>query len=96
MNESPMLFVAGMLANLIRAYSLLVLIWIILSWIRVDPANPIVSLLRTICDPPMREIRRMLPFVVVGSLDLSPIVLLFGLQILAEVVLRAAYTLSSH
>ena len=94
MADSPAMIVAIIFANAVRLYSLLVLVWIVMSWIRVNPTNPIVKALRQICEPPMSMIRRVVPFVVVGGLDLSPIVLLFGLQILSRGLIKFAASLS--
>jgi YggT family protein len=66
----------------INVYFYAVLIRVILSWfmpygMRQNPAG---DLLVSLTEPLMRPARRLIP--VVGSLDLSPIVVLVGLQLL--------------
>lgn len=68
-------------------YSLAVLIWVILSWVRVPSAHPlgrVTVFLDRIIYPVILPIRRLLPPLRIGggALDLSPIVLLIGLSLL--------------
>jgi YggT family protein len=78
---------------LINLYSLAVLAWIILSWIRVSSSHPlaqVVVFLDRLIYPVILPLRRVLPPVRLGAamLDLSPIVLLFGLRLLGSLVAR--------
>jgi YggT family protein len=68
------------LANLIDLYSLVVLVAVVLSWVQIDPRNPLVTITHALTEPVLAPIRRMLP--AMGGLDLSPMVLLFALQLL--------------
>jgi YggT family protein len=68
------------LARLIDLYSLVVLVAVILSWVRVDPRNPLVTITRGLTEPVLAPIRKVLP--PMGGLDLSPAVLLIALQVL--------------
>ena len=68
------------LASLIDLYSFVVLVAVILSWVRLDRRNPLVTIVRGLTEPVLAPIRRVLP--AMGGLDLSPMVLLFALQIL--------------
>lgn len=73
-----------LLAQLIDLYSVIVLVAVVLSWIRVDRRNPLVMIVDTLTEPVLGPIRRALPSM--GGLDLSPMVLLIGLQILKNVL----------
>ena len=68
-----------LLVRLIDLYSLIVLVAVILSWIRVDRRSPFVRIVHALTDPVLEPIRRAVP--PMGGLDLSPMLLLFGLQI---------------
>ena len=68
------------LASLIDLHSVVVLVAVILSWIRLDRRNPLVTIVRGLTEPVLAPIRRVLP--PMGGLDLSPMVLLLALQIL--------------
>ena len=66
-----------------------ILIRVLLSWlpmagVRIDPYNPIIRFLHTITDPILDPIRR---YTTVGMIDLSPIVALFGLDIIRRILL---------
>ncbi len=76
---------------LIRSIGVLY-IWIIiiasfLSFVRPDPYNPIVQLLTRLTEPVFAFIRKKLPFVVMGGIDLSPLIIIFGLQFL-DIIIR--------
>jgi YggT family protein len=67
-------------ARLIDLYSLIVLVAVILSWMRLGPRNPLAAIAYSLTEPVLEPIRRVLP--PMGGLDFSPMVLLIGLQIL--------------
>jgi YggT family protein len=72
-------------------YRLAVFVWIILSWIQVSSVHPLARVtvfLDKIIYPVILPLRRVLPPLRLGGvmLDLSPIVLLFGLSILQSFI----------
>lgn len=77
-----------LLVQLLDIYSLVVFGAVIVSWVQLPPSNPIATLLRTLTEPLLEPIRRVLPDM--GGLDFSPLVLLFGLRLLRGVLLSAA------
>jgi YggT family protein len=72
-------------ARLIDLYSLIVLVAVILSWIRLDRRHPLAAIVYGLTEPVLAPIRQVLP--PMGGLDLSPMVLLIGLQILKGLLL---------
>lgn len=65
-----------------------ILIRVLLSWlpmagVRIDPYNPVIRILYSLTDPILEPIRR---FTTVGMIDLSPIVALFGLEIIRQIL----------
>lgn len=56
----------------------LVLVYAILSWTRTDSA--FADVIERLCAPPLSPIRRVMPLI--GGMDLSPLVLLVGVQVL--------------
>jgi YggT family protein len=74
-----------LLARLVDLYSLVVLVAVILSWVRLDRRNPLVTITRALTEPVLAPIRRALP--PMGGLDLSPLVLLIALQLLKGLLL---------
>jgi len=71
----------------IGVYILLILAYIILSWIRLPYSiwlNRIQRFLYDVCDPYLRVFRRFVP--PIGALDLSPMIAIFSLFILDFVI----------
>jgi YggT family protein len=70
----------GILSSIIYSYIILIIVSIVLSYVNVDPYNPIVQVINRLTEPPLKFVRQKLPFLVMGGIDLSPIVVIFGLQ----------------
>ena len=66
--------------SLINMYIWVVIIAAVLSLIQIDPRNPIVEVLNRLTQPVFAFVRQKLPFVVFSGIDLSPIVIILGLQ----------------
>jgi YggT family protein len=77
---------AMVLDGVLRLYFWIVIISAVLTWVNPDPYNPIVRTLRGLTEPVFWRVRRWLPFVVVGGIDLSPLVVILGVQLLREVI----------
>lgn len=82
-----------LLGNLIDIYLLLLIGRILLSWFPISPESPLAgvfSFLYRITEPVLGPIRRMLPPIGMGgmALDLSPIIVIFGLEILKNALVR--------
>lgn len=82
---------------MVQLVSLALLVWIVLSYIVVfgripfdHPIRRLYEFLSRMIEPILRPIRAVVPPVRVGgaALDLSPLILIFGLQILAAVLPR--------
>jgi len=73
--------------NIIFLYIWLIIIAAFLSFIHPDPHNQIVQFIRKATDPALSFIREKMPFVVLSGLDLSPLVIIFGLQFLDNFLL---------
>jgi YggT family protein len=65
---------AAVLGLLLQLYSYVVIIAVLLHLVNADPFNPLVRFFSAATEPLFAWIRRRLPFVVVGGLDLSPLV----------------------
>ena len=83
-----------LVSTLLNLYMWVVIISALLSWVNPDPYNPIVRFLRNITDPVYARIRRLLPFVVVGGMDLSPVVVIVAIQILGALLDKLVFDMS--
>lgn len=66
-----------------------ILIRVLLSWlpmanIRIDPYNPVIRLLYSVTDPILEPLRK---YTTVGMIDLSPIVALLGLDFIRQILI---------
>ena len=74
----------SLLLLVLDGYTLVVFVAVILSWIRLEPDNPLLRITNTLTEPVLSRIRRVLP--VFGGLDLSAMVLLLGLRLLRRLL----------
>ena len=66
--------------------SLAILARVLLSWVRVSPYHPAVELLYQITEPVLAPLRRVIP--PVGMMDISPIIAMFLLRIIGQVLVE--------
>ncbi len=73
----------------ILAYVLFIaiLIRVILSWVSMDPSNPLYAILHEITEPILAPIRQFMPRT--GMIDLSPFVASMLLILIAQAASRA-------
>ncbi|MBG0775861.1 MAG: YggT family protein [Desulfovibrionaceae bacterium] len=86
--------VASILGTVLDLYFWIVIISALLSWVNPDPYNPIVRILRNLTEPVFYRIRRWMPFVMIGGIDLSPVVLILVIQFAKIFLVRSLYQLS--
>jgi YggT family protein len=80
---------------LLSIYSWIIIAAALISWVNPDPRSPIVMFLRQVTEPVLAPVRRLLPPWKTGGLDLSPLIVLIGIQFVERVILpillRATY-----
>ncbi|MBL8641169.1 MAG: YggT family protein [Alphaproteobacteria bacterium] len=87
-----MIFLAELLSFLIKTYIFVIILHIGISWLIVfkviDVNNPqarnLIALLQKATDPVMKPVQRYIP--PIGGIDLTPVVVIIGLQILNSMV----------
>ncbi len=77
--SQPIITTRMLLVRLIDLYSLVVLGTVICSWIQLPPHHPVAQILKTLTEPALAPIRKLLP--PMSGLDFSPMVLILGLQL---------------
>lgn len=77
----------GLIRSIATLYIWIIIIASFLSFVRPDPHNPIVQVLYRLTEPVFSFIRKKLPFVVMSGIDLSPLVIIFGLQFI-DIIIR--------
>jgi YggT family protein len=89
-----MIFVAQFLTFLIQLYIFVIVLHIAVSWLIIfkvlDIENPqarnLVNLLQKATDPVIKPVQKYIP--PIGGIDLTPVVVIIGLQILSSFVWR--------
>ncbi|HIP28567.1 MAG TPA: YggT family protein [Sulfurovum sp.] len=80
----------GLIHTLMTLYVWVVIIASLLSFVQPDPNNPIVQVLYKLTEPALSFVRKKLPFVVMSGIDLSPLVIIFGLQFI-DIIIRNTF-----
>lgn len=77
--------IIGIVQLLFDLYIIILLARVLLSWVQIDPSNPLVNLINQLTEPLLAPIRNLLPQG--GGLDFSPMVAIFAVLIAEQVVL---------
>ena len=83
-----------MIGAVLTIYTWVVIIRALISWVNPDPYNPIVRFLRTVTDPVLYRIQRLVP-AVFGGIDFSPLILILALQFLQIFLVQSLHDLAS-
>lgn len=85
---------AQVLDTVLFIYMWIVIISALLSWVNPDPYNPIVRILRNLTEPVFYRVRKWVPFVFIGGIDLSPILVLLLIMFLRTALVGNLYRLA--
>jgi len=77
------------LHTVINLYIWIIIIAALISFVRPDPHNPIVQVLHRLTEPVFAFIRQKMPFVVFSGIDLSPLIIILGLQLVDNFMMHA-------
>jgi len=77
------------LHTVINLYIWIIIISSLLSFVRPDPYNPIVQVLNRLTEPVLAFIRNKMPFVLFSGIDLSPLIIILGLQLVDNFMMHA-------
>jgi YggT family protein len=87
-----LLSIAQLLSLAIDVFFFSILIQVIISWVNPGTYNPVVSLLYAMNEPLLGRVRRILP--PMSGLDLSPLLVMIGLQLLTMLLVKPLGDLS--
>ncbi len=80
------------LNGLIWLYMWVIIIAALLSWVKPDPYNPIVQMLYRLTQPAYALVRKYIPTTFNG-IDLAPLVIIIGLQVIQLFITAAMRSL---
>jgi YggT family protein len=69
--------IAELIDIVLRAYTLIVVAYALLSWVQPDPGNPIVRFVAAVTEPVLSPFRRLIPPYKTGGIDISPVLVIF-------------------
>ncbi|SIT67762.1 YggT family protein [Edaphobacillus lindanitolerans] len=81
--------VLGLLLKAINIYSVLLIIYVLMSWVPSTRETSIGRLLGKVCEPYLDFFRRFIP--PIGMIDISPIVALIALNLIANGLVNVFY-----
>ena len=79
--------VANVLNIALTIYMWILIIRALISWVNPDPYNAIVRFLRSVTDPVLYRVRRILP-VTFGGFDFAPVILILAIVFLQSFVVK--------
>lgn len=82
----------GVIGLILNIYFWGLIITVIASWIAPNSYNPALILINQLLEPVVRPVRNMMPDM--GGLDLSPIIIFLGIQILKIIILQPLVQMS--
>ena len=86
---NTMIGLASILNSLIFIAQILVIARVIVSWVSADPRNKLVEIIIGTTEPMLYPLRKRLP--VLGGLDLSPLIFLFGLILFQYAIVQSMH-----
>jgi YggT family protein len=75
----------------IHIYMWIIIASALISWIRPNPYNPIVRTLYSLTEPVYNAVRKLIP-TTFGMIDIAPMIVLFALILINNLITRYAYT----
>lgn len=78
--------IGNLILDLFHLYSLIIIVRVVVSWVRVDPRNQFVRILSAVTDPVLVPIQKVIP-PIGGGLDISPIVAILLIQLLRKLII---------
>ncbi len=86
--------IVAVLVKTQQIYTLVLIVRVLLSWFpNLDPSNPVISSICSICDPFLNVFRGLIP--PIGGIDLSAIVAFLSLQLLQALLEQSVVLLAS-
>ena len=87
------LFLVGLIQFILKAFSFLILIRIILSFVSPDPYNPIVQWVYRLTNPIFKPFKRF-PLVI-GMIDFTPMVVLLVVYVVGDLLVQILFSVAS-
>jgi YggT family protein len=87
--------IAKVLDTVLVIFMFIVIARAVLSWVSPDPYNPIVRFIHNVTEPVLYQIRKRIP-VILGGIDLSPIIVFLAIMFLRIFVVNSLYDIAAN
>jgi YggT family protein len=81
---------------LLAAYTLVVVLAAVLSWVSPDPGNPVVRFVDSVTEPVFRPFRRLIPPYKTGGIDVSPVLTVFVILFLRRFIVPVLFEMAAR
>ncbi len=81
----------ALVIQLLDIYSWIIIASALISWFPISQDHPLVRLLHTVTEPVFAPIRQVVSPDKTGGIDLSPILVLFAIQLIQSTLARSMY-----
>jgi YggT family protein len=93
---SNFLTAAAVVINwVLKIYMWIIIARAILSWVSPDPYNPIVRFIHNVTEPVLYQVRKRIP-IMLGGIDLSPIIVILAIVFLQVFVVQSLIDLTAY
>ena len=86
--KAAILFEVGICTDTLSFFVFVIIVYALMSWVAPDPHNPIVQLIKAIAEPFISITRRIFPWGNLGMIDFTPIITVFLIILLKQVIIR--------
>jgi len=83
--KGAFIYSLDLIVDLTLFFVLVLFLYVLLSWFSPDPRNPLVPMLTTFTVPILEPLRRVIP-PIAGVIDISPIIAIFGLYFVRDLL----------
>ena len=80
----------------LTAYILCLIVSVVVSWVAPASMHPVIVFVRSVTDPVLVRIRRLIPFVHQSGIDFSPVIAFLAIMFLQRFLVPTLYQLADR
>jgi len=88
--------IAELVDLLLAAYTFVVVVYALLSWVNPDPRHPIVRFVAAVTEPVLSPFRRLIPPYKTGGIDVSPVLVIFVVLFLRKFLVPVLFDVAAR
>ena len=86
--SSFLLSIMDLLSTVIRIYTWILIIGVVMSWLNVSPYNNFAQIIHKLTSPAYRLVNKIIPNTVFNGIDIAPMILILGLNLINNFMFR--------